>query len=70
MKSTKNSTRTSARSATGGQYRQPLTVGTVKKETGFKTSQPSNLKISTYFKREGYPALSKALIKVERHLAK
>jgi hypothetical protein len=58
------------RNAKTGKYR-PLTVGSVEKESGFKSSVSSkSMKVSTYFKNEGFAPLGKAMERVERNLGK
>lgn len=61
---------TVVRNAKTGKY-QPLTVGRIEKEAGYKSNIASKtMKISTYFKNEGFAPLGEALEKVEHHLAK
>ena len=58
------------RSAKSGKYK-PLTVGAIEKEVGYKTNITNkNLKVSSYFIREGFAPLGKALEKLEHNLAK
>ena len=54
----------------GKSYR-PLTVGSIEKESGYKSNIPQkNMKVSTYFKNQGFAPLGKALEKIEHNLAK
>jgi hypothetical protein len=62
--------KTIRRSSRAAKYR-PLTIGYVEKESGFKSSVASKtMRISTYFKNEGFVPLGRALEKVEHNLTK
>ncbi len=58
------------KSSVASKYK-PLTVGSVEKETGYKSNiKAKNLRISEYFKKEGFGPLGEALEKIEHGLAK
>lgn len=57
-------------SSSTGKY-QPLTVGSVEEETGQSTNiRNKQLKVSAYFKQQGFAPLGAALEKLEHNLAK
>lgn len=58
------------RSPRSGKY-MPLTVGSVEKETGQPTNiRNKELRVSAYFKQNGFKPLGAALEKLEHNLAK